>query len=136
MGGETLERVEHIRYLGVVLDQHLTFTEHFSWVYKKSSMEMGAIRKIRKTLDQSTALSLYKSLVLPHIDYCDIVYDCSTHENLNRLQIFQNCVCRTILLVDFDTHIDDMHQTLGLLILKQRRFVHLSVACHKSVYPV
>ncbi len=134
MGGEVLERVENFKYLGIYLDQHLSFAEHINWVYKKGSMKMGAISKIRKVLDQSTALSLYKSLVLPQLDYCDIVYMSATKENLNRLQMLQNSACRTILLATNDAHIDDMHNTLGLLTLQHRRDLHMSFACHKSVY--
>ena len=95
---------------------------------------MGAIRKIRKNLDQSTALSLYKCLVLPHIDHCDIKYDSASQKNLQKLQLLQNCPCRAILLANFDTHIVDMHQSLNLLMLKQCRNLHMSVTCHKSVY--
>ncbi len=134
MGGELLERVESFKYLGVKLDQHLTFQDHIDWVYRKSSMKLGAIRKIRKNLTQPIALSLYKSLVLPHLDYCDIVFDCASKEHLNRLQIFQNSACRTILLADSDTHISDMHNQLGLLYLQNRRDLHLAVTCHKSIY--
>ena len=134
MGGEILERVENFKYLGIVLDQHLTFSEHINKLYQKCSMKMGAIRKIRKSLDQTTALSLYKSLILSNIDYCDIVYNSSTLENLNRLQLLQNSACRTILLAPYDTHVSEMHRTLGLLPLDKRRFLHMSFDCHKSVY--
>ncbi len=134
MGGEVLEMVESYKYLGILLDQHLNFGEHISPVYKKSSMKLGAIRTIRRNLDQSRALSLYTSLVLPHIDYCDIIYSCSTQENLNKLQLFQNCACRTTLLADRETHIRHIHTRLNLLYLNQRRDPHLAVSCHKSIY--
>ena len=124
----------NFQYLGVKLDQHLTFQEHINWVYKRSSMKLGAIQKIRDNLTQPIALSLYTSLVLPHLDYCDIVYDCSSNQNLNRLQILQNSACRTILLVDADTHITDMHNRLGLLTLQSRRDLRMSISCHKSIY--
>ena len=134
MGGELLERVETFKYLGVKLDQHLTFQDHIDWVYRKSSMKLGAIRKICKNLTQPIALSLYKSLVLPHLDYCDIVFDCANQESLSRLQILQNSACRTILLADAESHVQDMHNALGLLSLQNRRDLHLAFSCHKSIY--
>ena len=97
-------------------------------------MKLGALHKIRNNLNQGTALSLYKSLVLPHFDYCDTVYTCSALVNLNKLQLSQNAACRTILLADFDEHIHVLHKRLGLLYLDDRRDLHLTCLCHKSVY--
>ena len=94
MGGELLKRVKIFKYLGSKLGQHLTFQNHISWVYTKSSMKLGAIRKSRKKL----------SLVLPHLDYCDIVYDYANKDSTDRLQILQNSAYRTILSVDSNTH--------------------------------
>ncbi len=84
-------------------------------------------------MDMTTSLSLYKSLVLPHLDYCDTVYMCTTVQNLNKLQLIQNGACRTILKVPKDTHVDDMHQDLGIPTLAQRRQAHLATECFKSV---
>ena len=134
IGGEKIERVEYFKYLGIYLDQYMNFEKHIDWLYSKASMKIGAISKIRRNLDQGTALMLYKSMVLPHFDYCDVVYCCSTKANLNRLQMLQNNACRTILLAPFDTHISDMHQDLSLLTLQNRRDLHMCVSCHKSIY--
>ena len=51
----------------------------------------------------------------------------------NKLQLIQNGACRTILKVPKDTHVEDMHQTLGLPTLAQRREAHLATECYKSV---
>ena len=82
-------------------------------------MKLGAIQKIRHNLDRATTLLLYKSLVLPLIDYCDIVCGATFKDKLYKLQLFQNNACRTILLVDMDVHVFDMHRDLGILALCQ-----------------
>ena len=71
-GAET-ELVEAFKYLGVTLDSHLSFEAHINELHRKSSRKLGALRKTREYVDQSTALMLYKSLVLPHLDYRDTV---------------------------------------------------------------
>ena len=77
---------------------------------------------------------LYKSLVLPHFDYVDVVYMTATQEQLNRLQLIQNKSCRIILRAHKRTHIVDMHKTLRLQTLDIRRNNHLSMLCHKNIY--
>ena len=71
---------------------------------------------------------------MPHYDYCDTAYMSANKETLNKLQVVQNIGCRTILLARKRTHIQDMHQALGLLPLTERRDLHLSLLCHKNIY--
>ncbi len=76
---------------------------------------------------------LYKSLVLPHFDYVDVVYMTATNEQLGRLQLIQKQSCR-ILRAHKRTHITDMHTMLKLPMLDTRRNNHLSALCHKNIY--
>ncbi len=134
MAGVPLERVPQFKYLGLWLDENLTFDFHVNKVYNKVCQRLGAIRKVRNCLGQSLALTLYKSLVLPHYDYCDTIYMCADKETLHKLQLVQNVGCRAILLSGRRTHVSDMHSALGLLPLEERRDLHLSQLCHKNVY--
>ena len=86
-----------MKYLGVSLDDRLSFDEHVNYMYTKASQKLGILRRSREYLDKSTSLIPYKSLVLPHLDYCDLVYMNTTVQNLIKLQLIQNGACRTIL---------------------------------------
>ena len=132
--GEVIERVQHFKYLGVILDETLSFEEHIDTLYRKTCSKMGAIKKARTCINQDTALMLYKSLVLPHLDYLDIVYMVATKETLHKLQLIQNVACRIILKAGNRDSVHDMHKELGLLDLDTRREMNLSFTCHKVVY--
>ena len=132
--GEPIERVYSFKYLGVLLDEFLSFNEHIDYLLNKANKKLGILRKVRKCLNKSLSLTLYKSLVLPHFDYCDIVYMCTSQENLHKLQLVQNSVCRTLLLAESDRHISDMHRELKLDQLEVRRDCHLSHLCHQNIY--
>ncbi len=135
MSGVQLERVKVFKYLGLWLDEGLTFDHHVTKTYNKVCQKLGAIRKVRNCLGQSMALRLYKSLVIPHFDYCSSVYMCANKETLQRLQLVQNIGCRTILKAGRRTPIVDMHRQLGLMPLDERRDIQLSQLCHKNVFP-
>ncbi len=132
--GQQLEQVKTFKYLGMVLDDALTFEHHITYVCKKANQKNGVLKKIRKFLTQKLCLMLYKSLVLPHFDYVDVIYMTATTEQLNRLQLIQNQSCRVILRAHKRTHIVDMHATLRLDTLDNRRNNHLSALCHKNIY--
>ncbi len=132
--GQNIEKVEHMKYLGVILDSGLTFEPHIDYLVDKATRKLGAIRKVRDMLDRSTTLTLYKSMVLPHFDYCDTVYMTSAIKNLNKLQLIQNSACRTILLANRYTSVMDMHRELKLSVLHMRRNYHMATECHRNIY--
>ena len=134
INGKNLERVEVMKYLGVFLDEHLTFSTHIAEICQKSSKKLGILRKSRELLDQSTSLLLYKSLVVPYIDYCNTVYMVANETDLKKLQLIQNTACRTVLRADKRTNIADMHASLNLLTLADRRTLHFKTECYKNVH--
>ena len=133
VGASKIERVSSMKYLGVILDEHLTFDEHVSYILTKSSKKLGILRRARDYLNKKSKILLYKSLILLHLDYCDIVYMCTSESNLQQLQQIQNCACRIILRADKLTSTREMHQTLELQTLKQRRMIHLAMDCYTNI---
>ena len=132
--GQKLEQVQNFKYLGLMMDEALTFESHINYICKKANQKNGVLRKIRKYLTQKLCLMLYKSLVIPHFDYVDVIYMTATKEQLGRLQLIQNQSCRIILRTHKRTHIDDMHNTLKIELLEVRRTNHLSALCHENIY--
>ena len=100
----------------------------------KATRKLGVIRKVNECLNRSTVLTLYKSLVLPLFDYCDTVYMSTSLANLSKLQLIHNQACRTILLAGRYISVLDMHRTLKLQLLQDRRMVHMALECHKSIH--
>ncbi len=70
-----MEHVPKFKYLGVLLDSNLKFTEHVDLVKRKSFAKMKALARTRQYISQSMSLQLYKGLVIPHVDYGDVIYD-------------------------------------------------------------
>ena len=70
IGTEAIEREAHFKYLGVFLDDTLKFEYHLENLYNNTCSKVGVLRKVRDCLDQKLVLTLYKSLIIPHLDYC------------------------------------------------------------------
>ena len=62
------------KYLGVLLDNHLTFNEHINYVNTKVSRKLGILSRVRPLLTTESANRLYKSMILPLLEYCDITW--------------------------------------------------------------
>ena len=90
-----IEVVDHYKYLGVVLDQSLGFDKHVDYMKRKLVGCIRMLSKLRPILKKGTALCLYKTLMVPIMDYCDIMYDCLSKYNSDILQKLQNRACQT-----------------------------------------
>ncbi len=58
INGDLIERVDCFEYLGVYLDETLSFDQHINYIYNKACSKLGAIHKLRLNVDQSTAMRL------------------------------------------------------------------------------
>ncbi len=96
-----------------MLDSTLSFNEHTQCVKKKVSKMLGLFSRIRPLLTVESANRIYKVMVLPVLDYCDIVFhECGqgNQDELERLQreqvelfiAIQACYLRMISLISLD----------------------------------
>jgi len=63
--------VESARDLGVIFDKNLSFAQHISAVSKSCFHNIRELRRIRYTLNQTTACTIATSLIHSKIDYCN-----------------------------------------------------------------
>ncbi len=92
-----IERVSVFEYLGLCLYETLSFKEHIEQISKKVNKRLGMLSRIIKNITRDTALMLYKSLFLPHLEFCDIVWDACANNLKNTIQKLQNRACKLIV---------------------------------------
>ena len=63
------------KHLGMYLDCKLNFEEHLKTIINKIIKTIGLLRKFQNFLPRKSLLTIYKSFIRPHFDYCDIIYD-------------------------------------------------------------
>jgi hypothetical protein len=64
--GTTLEVVTHTKFLGVILDNSLSWKEHTLYLAKKLSKSLGILSRARPFLNKSTLRQLYFSFLYPY----------------------------------------------------------------------
>lgn len=69
-----ISKVSYTKFLGIVLDDSLTWIQHNTHITNIVSKYTGILYRLKHTLPASTLFSLYSSLVLPHIDYTVILF--------------------------------------------------------------
>ena len=70
-----IERVFHIKDLGVYFSSNLNFQYHVDHVVSKANKMLGFIRRTTKDINNVTVLkSLFRSLVLSKLEYCSSIW--------------------------------------------------------------
>ena len=69
--GHEVKSSEYLKFLGVTIDNKLTFSEHIIDICKKTSRKVGFLLRVRNLIPWSAKLQLYKSNILPHLTYCE-----------------------------------------------------------------
>ena len=90
---------------------------------------------MRKFITKVAALRIYNVMILPYLDYGDIVYQSAIMDKLNKLQKLQNRALRTITRYDtYYKSTTEIEQDLRALPLSRRRYLHLLNGTFRQAY--
>ncbi len=104
MNNTKVEKVNCFKYLGVTIDANLKWNDHINNVYRNLCNSLGIMRRIKPFVPQSSLITIYNTMFLPHFDYGLIIWsDCGT-THLNKIQKLQNTAMCIILSAPFRTH--------------------------------
>ena len=118
---EIIEQVHEFKYLGVVLDDCLSWNKHIEKVFTKISRIIGCIRQIKHNIPQNILIMLYNALILPHIDYGIVIWGRTSKCNIKKIQKLQNKYARLILNADFSIPTNVLHTQLNWQTIVQRQ---------------
>ena len=99
-----LECKEFIKYLGILIDSHLTWKHHIDHIAIKISRTIGLISKIRHFVPKHTLINIYRSLVASYLSYGLIVWGQACKSYLDKLFKLQKGALRYIYFSDRNQH--------------------------------
>ena len=74
MDGSVLSEDSSIKDLGVIFQDDLKFDEHISKICATANSRLGLIRNTFHSIDRDGFLVLYKCLVRPILEYCNLIW--------------------------------------------------------------
>ena len=86
VNGTAIKSYNSIKLLGVNIDDNLNFSDHISYICKKSSQRVGVINRLRKLIPAKAKLQLFKAAILPYLTYCSIVWNCCKASDSRKLE--------------------------------------------------
>ena len=101
-----------------ILGIRLTFSGLVDNIAKKITSNIWLLSKIKRVLGKDHRVQFYKTYIQPHIDYCNIVWGCTSQAKLKRLFQLQKRACKIILDYNVDNIFESM-EFLKLLTMKE-----------------
>jgi hypothetical protein len=81
--------VPQIKFLGVFIDDKLSWKTHINYLEGKISSLIGILSKIRFKINTEVSNLIYDSLIVSHLNYCNIIWSSGYKTSLNKLETLQ-----------------------------------------------
>ena len=94
--GETLEKVQSSKYLGVEITKNLSWGKHIDQITSKANKTSAFIHRNLKGCPEKTQTHCFKSLVRPILEYASAVWDPHLQKDIDTLEKTQKRAARRI----------------------------------------
>ena len=99
-----LERVKHTKFLGMLIDDCLSWKNHIDCVSKTISLNIGVMNKLKHFVPTRILYCLYCTLVLPYLNYGILIFGDTCKTYLNKLIRLQKWAMRTVSNSHYRSH--------------------------------
>ena len=91
-----LEKRKYTKYLGVYVDENLSWDIHVSFVERKISKYIPIVYNIRNSLTSESLKLLYNCMIYPPLIYANIIWSSICKSKLNSLVLIQKKIVRML----------------------------------------
>ena len=110
-----IARTESIKFLGVLLDENLSWKTHIKYIENKISKNIGILFKARPFLNKKSLLSLYYSYIHSYINYGSVSWGSTCRTNLKKINSQQKHALRIIFNKSKFEHTNELFKSSKIL---------------------
>ena len=105
INGVSIKRVHETKFLGVIIDDKLSWKPHADYLHKKLKSACGIISRLRHNIPKQYHKTLYHSLVESHINYGITVWGGTKKISIDKLfNVQKHCI--RITFGDYEAYVD------------------------------
>ena len=131
LNGSPIEQVDSTKFLGVIIDQHLTWKAHIDHIALKIAKNIGILKRIAYLIPEDIKKSLYYTLIYPYLSYCNFIWASNYPSRLHKLIILQNKAIKIVAGVEARASTYPIFTTLKLLNINQIRSHQIADLFHR-----
>ena len=120
--GQPLDKVSCYKYLGVIISEDLSWTNHIDEISSKARKIVGLLyRQFSMHSSPQALLCLYVSLVRPHLEYASQIWNPHLIKHINQLEVIQKFALKMCFKTWSNVSYSDLLQYSNLPSLADRR---------------
>ena len=133
LNNTVLQMVNYTKFLGVIIDDGLNWTNHIAYVLVKNKIAKGfvIILRARKFFNRKTLLNLYHAFIFPFLMYCVEIWGNARDIHLLPLITLQKKIVRAITFSRYLAHTAEIFLSLIFSPLNNWSFIELEFSCLK-----
>ena len=89
-----IEVASSVKYLGVYIDEHLTWKEHVKHTISKANVARAFLQRNIASCPREVKDTCYKTMIFPIVEYAAIIRSPHTQSQINNLQTVQRKAAR------------------------------------------
>ena len=118
VNGTKISRVPDSKYLGLVLDDKLSWTKHIDELNEKLTKTIQAYKIVTHFLNISAKYMVYHAYFYSRIQYGCELYTTAHNKKLKSIQVKQNRALKVLFRKDFYTPTTQLHKELKIPLVK------------------
>ena len=126
-----IKREQSIKFLGVMIDENLTWRNHIDLIENKIAKNVGVLFKASKLLNNRCLKNIYFALIHSYINYGNIAWGSSCRTYLKKILLKQKQAVRIIFHKDRLTHTRPLMKQIKALNVYQLNLYKYLLSCTK-----
>lgn len=110
-----IQPVEHTKFLGLIVDKHVTWNDHIVKLKSKMSSGLFVLRTMSKYSTTEVLKMIYFAHIHSHLSYGIVLYGATSNKNLESLLILQKKSLRIILNLNDSASVKEYFPKFGIL---------------------
>ena len=115
IGNNIIKKTDHIKFLGVLVDQNLNYNHHVNYISSKISKSIGILFRLNKYLPIEILRLLYFNLVQPYLTYAIESWHSTFTNVTKKVDVLQKRACRAINKLSFRDHTISYFYNMSIL---------------------
>lgn len=120
IGKEQIKEKEYTKYLGLLIDNQLSWQHHIKHLNLKIVKGIGIISKLRHYVSKKTLRMLYFAFVQPHMEYGLVLWGNTNKTNINIVKRNHNKAVRKMLFKKYNQPTKPLFKELNILPFDQQ----------------
>ena len=130
--GVKITSEEHVKLLGVEIDNKLNFNFHIANLCRKSATQLNVLRRLSEYLDIPARLAIFRSFIMTNFNFCPVVWHFCGSTNTLKLEKIQERGLRFVYQ-DYESEYEILCTKAGLTNLHLDRIRKIALEVYKSL---